>query len=62
MPIYEYECVDCGYQDQRVAGIDDHTAICAECAGVMVRLDLDWCASYFMALDQEPRTVAETIH
>lgn len=52
MPIYEYECVDCGCQEQRVAGIDDHTAICAECRGVMVRLDLDWFASEFLALDQ----------
>ena len=23
MPIYEYQCVDCSSQDQRVAGLDD---------------------------------------
>ena len=62
MPIYEYEYVDCGCQDQRVAGIDDHTAICAECNCVMVRLDLDWFASAFLALDQEQMPVAETFH
>lgn len=54
MPIYDYECVDCGCQEQRVAGIDDHTAICGECRGIMVRLDLDWFASEFLTLDQKP--------
>ena len=31
MPIYEYQCVDCRNRDQRVAGLDDYTAICANC-------------------------------
>lgn len=39
MPIYEYQCVDCGGQDQRVAGLDDHIAICVDCDGLMLRLD-----------------------
>ena len=39
MPIYEYQCVDCGGRDQRVAGCDDHTALCAHCGGLMLRLD-----------------------
>ncbi len=54
MPIYEFECVDCGCQEQRVTGTNNHTVICNACGGgVMARLDLDWFASDFMALDQE---------
>jgi putative FmdB family regulatory protein len=54
MPIYEYECVDCGCREQRITGTDDHTVLCDACGGIMARLDLDWFASEFMALDQEP--------
>lgn len=57
MPIYEFECVDCGYRGQRVAGIHDHTVICSECGGIMGRLDLDWFASEFMALEQDNKPV-----
>jgi putative FmdB family regulatory protein len=42
MPIYEYECVDCGCREKRVAGTDDHTVMCSKCDGIMARLDLDW--------------------
>lgn len=38
MPLYEYRCVDCGAQDQRIASIDDHTALCVQCGGLMLRL------------------------
>ncbi|MFA4904441.1 MAG: hypothetical protein WC600_17040 [Desulfobaccales bacterium] len=41
MPLYEYQCVDCPTVDKRVAGIDDHTAICVQCGGLMLRLDED---------------------
>jgi predicted nucleic acid-binding Zn ribbon protein len=41
IPIYEYQCSDCLAKDDRVAGLDDHLAICHRCAGVMLRLDLD---------------------
>lgn len=41
MPLYEYQCVDCSGRDQRVAGLDDHTALCTECGGLMLRLDPD---------------------
>jgi putative FmdB family regulatory protein len=41
MPLYDYQCVDCGAQDLRLAGIDDHTALCVECGGLMLRLDVD---------------------
>ncbi len=47
MPLYEYQCVDCGSWDQRVAGLDDHTAICAQCGGLMLRLDEDVFRPYF---------------
>jgi putative FmdB family regulatory protein len=47
MPIYEYQCVDCGGRDQRVAGLDDHTALCFPCGGLMLRLDEDVFQPYF---------------
>jgi len=47
MPIYEYQCVDCGGRDQRVAGCDDHTALCVHCGGLMLRLDEDVFQPYF---------------
>ncbi|MBM4293442.1 MAG: hypothetical protein FJ126_00860 [Deltaproteobacteria bacterium] len=47
MPIYDYQCVDCRGRDQRVAGLDDHTALCTQCAGLMLRLDEDVFKPYF---------------
>ena len=47
MPIYEYQCVDCGKLDHRVAGLDDHTAICIDCGGLMLRLNEDVFQPYF---------------
>ncbi|MFH1594892.1 MAG: FmdB family zinc ribbon protein [Pseudomonadota bacterium] len=47
MPIYEYQCVDCDGRDQRVAGLDDHTALCTQCSGMMLRLDEDVFQPYF---------------
>jgi putative FmdB family regulatory protein len=47
MPLYEYQCVDCGSQDQRLAGLDDHTAICTFCEGLMLRLNEDVFQPYF---------------
>jgi putative FmdB family regulatory protein len=47
MPLYEYQCVDCGSQDQRVAGLDDNTAICVACGGLMLRLNEDVFQPYF---------------
>jgi hypothetical protein len=49
MPIYEYQCVDCGSHDQRVAGLDDHMALCIQCLGLMLRLDEDVFRPYFEA-------------
>lgn len=47
MPVYEYQCVDCGEIDQRVGGLDDQTAICAFCGSLMLRLDEDLFQPYF---------------
>ena len=47
MPIYEYQCMDCRGQDERVAGLDDQTAICVQCGGLMLRLDEDVFRPYF---------------
>lgn len=49
MPIYDYQCVDCGAREQRVAGLDDHTALCVACGGLMLRLDVDVFRPYFEA-------------
>jgi len=53
MPLYQYKCANCGCREQRIGGVDDHTAVCAECGGVMVRLDSDWFGPYFLAQEQE---------
>jgi putative FmdB family regulatory protein len=47
MPLYEYYCVDCHTQDTRVAALDDHTARCTRCGGLMFRLDADVFGPYF---------------
>ena len=39
MPLYLYRCTDCNSEDQRIAGLDDHTALCSGCGGLMLRLD-----------------------
>lgn len=50
MPIYDYQCVDCSEREQRVAGLDDHTALCVACGGLMLRLDVDVFQPYFEAI------------
>ena len=47
MPLYHYQCLDCAAQDPRLGGLDDHTAICVACGGLMLRLDLDLFQPYF---------------
>jgi putative FmdB family regulatory protein len=39
MPLYNYKCLDCHATDQRLAGLDDATALCVKCGGLMLRLD-----------------------
>ncbi len=62
MPIYEYECADCGYQDQRLAGVNDHVIVCTQCNGVMVRRDLDMFESYFLSLEPGTGNAAEQMN
>ena len=52
MPIYDYHCVDCGGRDQRIAGLDDHTALCIQCGGLMLRLDEDVFQMYLEEKDE----------
>ena len=47
MPLYTYQCLDCTALDQRLAGLDDHTALCTACRGLMLRLDEDVFEPYF---------------
>ena len=47
MPLYDYQCTGCGTHDRRVAGLDDHTALCAACGSLMLRLDQDIFQAYF---------------
>jgi putative FmdB family regulatory protein len=47
MPLYEYQCLDCPSRDKRVAGLDDHTALCIQCGGMMLRRDEDVFRAYF---------------
>jgi hypothetical protein len=47
VPLYEYQCVDCTERNQRIAGLDDHVAICASCGGLMLRLNKDHFPPYF---------------
>ncbi len=47
MPLYCYRCLDCGSWDRRVAGIDDATALCIRCKGLMLRVDDNVLGPYF---------------
>lgn len=47
MPLYHYQCTDCRLREPRLAGLDDHTALCTACGSLMLRLDGDLFAPYF---------------
>lgn len=47
MPVYEYRCIHCQAQEERLAGLDDDTALCLECGNLMLRLDEDAFRPYF---------------
>ena len=47
MPVYEYQCMDCAAVERRLAGPHDCAAICAGCAGLMLRLDEEALRLYF---------------
>lgn len=40
--------------DKRIAGLDDHTALCIRCGGVMLRQDEDVFMAYFVGDDSMP--------
>ena len=49
MPVYQFQCMDehCGLQEPVIAGLDDATAICSRCGGLMLRLDEDLFTPYY---------------
>lgn len=58
MPSYEYKCIHCGAEDERIGGLDDNTALCMDCGDLMLRLNEDAFRPYFEATGEE-KTVAE---
>jgi putative FmdB family regulatory protein len=49
MPSYEYKCIHCGAEEERIGGLDDNTALCVDCGNLMLRLDEDVFRPYFEA-------------
>jgi hypothetical protein len=47
MPIYDYQCLYCGNCDLRVAGLNDHMAICTQCGNLMIRWEEDFFWAFF---------------
>jgi predicted nucleic acid-binding Zn ribbon protein len=47
VPAYYYQCTHCQVTEGRIAGVDDHLAICAGCGHLMLRLDYDLFSPYF---------------
>lgn len=52
MPLYDYQCGDCGAKDLRIGAIDDQVAICVQCGSLMLRLD-DPFADRQSSIDEE---------
>lgn len=61
MPLYDYRCVDCGAQEHRIAGLDDHTALCVECGGLMLRIDDDLFTPLFKDFPDQVRSGYERL-
>ena len=57
MPLYDYRCADCGAWDRRVGGLDDQTALCSRCAGIMLRLTEDVFIGYFAPESRKTESV-----
>lgn len=53
MPLYEYQCLDCGARETLVAALDEHTALCLLCGGLMQRVTADPWQPYFPEADDE---------
>jgi hypothetical protein len=59
MPLYRYRCLSCNASDHRVAGLDDHVALCTECGDLMLRDDQDVFRPYFWPVSEpDPDAVA----
>ncbi len=58
MPMYEYKCIQCQAEDERLGGLDDDTALCLECGNLMLRLNDDAFRPYFEQPEEE-RTAQE---
>jgi putative FmdB family regulatory protein len=59
MPIYCYRCMDCGFWDRIVAGIDDDAASCIRCGGLMLRTNNNLLGPYFK---EEPGLIENDFH
>ncbi|MGQ9920474.1 MAG: FmdB family zinc ribbon protein [Desulfobacca sp.] len=53
MPMYEYKCIHCQAEDERLGGLDDNTALCVECGNLMLRLNDDAFRPYFEEPQEE---------
>lgn len=53
MPSYEYKCIHCGAEEERIAGLDDNTALCVDCGNLMLRLNEDIFRPYFEQVGEE---------
>lgn len=53
MPVYEYKCIQCQAEDERIGGLDDDTALCLECGNLMLRLSDDVFRPYFEQPEKE---------
>ncbi len=62
MPLYDYQCLDCGSRDSRVAGLDDHMAICSHCGSLMLRMDDDLFSPYFSERKSEAGEAKTEFH
>lgn len=59
MPAFDYTCTNCGHDEVRIAGIDDHVVDCEVCGEAMVRsLDLDTVLASYERRNQDQRVNA----
>jgi predicted nucleic acid-binding Zn ribbon protein len=58
MPLCEYGCLECRARETRVAGLDDHAAVCVVCGGVMLRTTEGLFQAYFVSMPGDFRAGA----
>ena len=61
MPSYEYKCIDCGAEEERIAGLDDNTALCVGCGNLMLRVNEDVFRPYFEKAEEEKPATGKKI-